>query len=76
MIKAVNIRKSFDDTEVLKGISVTFEKGKTNLIIGRSGAGKTVLLKLLVGLLEPTEGLIWYGDRDFTKMPKKEKRAI
>ena len=59
MIRAVEIRKSFDETEVLKGISMNFEKGKTNLIIGRSGAGKTVLLKLLVGLMEPTQGEVW-----------------
>jgi len=76
MIKAVNIRKSFDDTEVLKGISVTFEKGKTNLIIGRSGAGKTVLLKILVGLFEPTDGEIWYSDRNFSLLEKKERRKI
>ena len=54
MIRAKNIKKSFGDTEVLKGVSTVFEKGKTNLIIGRSGAGKTVLLKLCVGLLAPT----------------------
>ena len=76
MIKAVNIRKSFDDTEVLKGISVTFEKGKTNLIIGRSGAGKTVLLKILVGLFEPTSGEIWYNDRNFSLLEKTERRKI
>ena len=76
MIKAVNIRKSFDETEVLKGISMTFEKGKTNLIIGRSGAGKTVLLKLLVGLMEPTQGEIWYENENFSLMGKKQKREI
>jgi phospholipid/cholesterol/gamma-HCH transport system ATP-binding protein len=76
MIRAVDIRKSFDETEVLKGISMTFEKGKTNLIIGRSGAGKTVLLKLLVGLMEPTEGEIWYGDENFSQMGKKQRREI
>lgn len=76
MIKAVNIRKSFDETEVLKGISMTFEKGKTNLIIGRSGAGKTVLLKLLVGLMEPTEGEIWYGNENFSLMERRQRREI
>ena len=77
MIKAVDIRKSFDDdTEVLKGISMTFEKGRTNLIIGRSGAGKTVLLKLLVGLLEPTSGEVWYNGDNFSKMEKKQRREI
>lgn len=76
MIRAADIRKSFDETEVLKGISVTFEKGKTNLIIGRSGAGKTVLLKILVGLFEPTSGEVWYNDRNFSLLGKKERRAI
>jgi phospholipid/cholesterol/gamma-HCH transport system ATP-binding protein len=76
MIRAVDIRKSFGETEVLKGISMNFEKGKTNLIIGRSGAGKTVLLKLLVGLMEPTQGEIWYENENFSLMGKKQKRAI
>lgn len=76
MIRAVDIRKSFDETEVLKGISMTFEKGRTNLIIGRSGAGKTVLLKLLVGLMEPTHGEIWYENENFSLMEKKQKREI
>jgi len=76
MIRAENIFKSFDDTEVLKDISITFEAGKTNLIIGRSGAGKTVFLKLLVGLLLPTKGKIWYSDVDFTSLGKREVRQI
>ena len=76
MIRAENLFKSFDDTEVLKGISTVFEQGKTNLIIGRSGAGKTVLLKLLVGLLHPTQGKVWYGDIDFFGLNKSERRAI
>ncbi len=76
MIRIENIRKSFDEVEVLKGISTTFHKGKTNLIIGRSGAGKTVLLKLLVGLLTPTSGNIWYGDVNFCNLSKEEVRAI
>lgn len=76
MIRAENIFKSFDETEVLKGINYTFEQGKTNLIIGKSGAGKTVLLKLLVGLLTPTNGKVWYGDIDFHELGKKEKRDI
>ena len=76
MIQVQDIRKSFDDVEVLKGISHTFEKGKTNLIIGRSGAGKTVLLKLLVGLMKPTSGKVIYGDTDFTLLGKKEVRQI
>ncbi len=76
MIRAENIVKSFDDTEVLKDISITFKPGKTNLIIGRSGAGKTVFLKLLVGLLQPTNGKIWYDDVDFTSLEKKDVRQI
>lgn len=76
MIKAVDIRKSFGEQEVLKGISATFEKGKTNLIIGRSGAGKTVFLKLLVGLLAPTSGEIWYGDIDFLNLEKQQRTDI
>ncbi len=76
MIKIKDIHKSFGDVKVLKGISHTFEAGKTNLIIGRSGAGKTVLLKLLVGLFTPTEGNIWYGDTDFVKLNKKQVREI
>jgi len=62
MIRAENIYKSFGTTEVLKGITTTFEQGKTNVIIGKSGAGKTVLLKLLVGLFKPTSGNIWYNE--------------
>jgi len=76
MIRVEKIYKSFEDTEVLKGISTVFEKGKTNLIIGRSGAGKTVMLKILVGLLEPTKGTIWYDETDFTNLNKKQMRAI
>ena len=59
MIRAENLIKSFGEHEVLKGITTEFYKGKTNLIIGRSGAGKTVLLKLLVGLFTPTSGKVW-----------------
>ncbi len=76
MIKAVNITKSFGETEVLKGVSFTFESGKTNLIIGRSGAGKTVLLKILVGLQTPTTGKVWYNDVDFTDLDKAGMRSI
>ncbi len=68
MIKVQNIHKSFSDLHVLKGIDFEFETGKTNLIIGKSGAGKTVLLKILVGLLTPSEGEIWYDDVDFRSL--------
>ncbi len=76
MISVKNIFKSFGDVEVLKGISHTFDSGKTNLIIGRSGAGKTVLLKLLVGLFKPTDGEIWYGDVDFCRLDSRQVREI
>ena len=73
MIEVRNLYKSFADKEVLKNISTVFEDGKTNLIIGQSGSGKTVLMKNLVGLLIPTNGEILYDGRDFVKMSKKEK---
>ncbi len=73
MIEIKDLRKSFDGKEVLKGISAVFEDGKTNLIIGQSGSGKTVLMKNLVGLLDPTGGQVLYDGRDFVQMSKKEK---
>ena len=73
MIEVKNLYKRFEDKEVLKGISTVFEDGKTNLIIGQSGSGKTVLMKNLVGLFEPTSGQILYDGRDFVQMSKKEK---
>lgn len=76
MIKADKIFKSFNDAQILKDINLVFEPGKTNLIIGRSGAGKTVLLKILVGLLSPTSGKVWYNDVDFTSLDKKRMRDI
>ena len=73
MIEVRNLTKSFGDKVVLDNINVTFETGKTNLIIGQSSSGKTVLMKNLVGLLQPTSGEVLYDDRDFTRMSKKEK---
>ena len=73
MIEVKNLYKSFDGKEVLKDISTVFEDGKTNLIIGQSGSGKTVLIKNLVGLFEPTSGQILYDGRDFVQMSKHEK---
>lgn len=73
MIEVRNLTKSFGDKVVLDNINVTFETGKTNLIIGQSGSGKTVLMKNLVGLLQPTSGEVLYDDRDFTRMSKREK---
>lgn len=76
MIEVKNLYKSFDDKEVLKDINFKFEDGKTNLIIGQSGSGKTVLMKNLVGLLNPTSGEVLYDGRDFVKMTKNEKVAM
>ena len=76
MIRAENIYKSFGEQQVLSDINFTFEAGKTNLIIGRSGAGKTVLLKILVGLYPPSSGKVWYDDVDFTALDKKSVRDI
>lgn len=73
MIEVKNIFKSFEDKDVLKDINCVFEDGKTNLIIGQSGAGKTVLMKILVGLLEPTRGQVLYDGRDFVSMTKRER---
>ena len=76
MIKVNNIYKSFDDTTVLKDITTKFEPGITNLIIGRSGSGKTVLLKSILGLFEVDEGEIWYNETDFTKIGEKERKKM
>ena len=73
MIEVKNLTKKFGDKTVLDNISVQFETGKTNLIIGQSGSGKTVLMKNLVGLLEPTSGQVLYDGRDFVHMNKNEK---
>jgi len=73
MIEVKNLYKSFEGKDVLKNINTVFEDGKTNLIIGRSGSGKTVLMKNLVGLLDPTSGQVLYDGRDFVKMSKHEK---
>lgn len=76
MIEARNIFKSFGDNQVLKDISVRFEKGKTNLIIGQSGSGKTVLMKCLVGLHEVDRGDILFNDRNFSEMNFKKRKSI
>ncbi|KXB41283.1 ABC transporter, ATP-binding protein [Bacteroidales bacterium KA00344] len=73
MIEVRNLTKSFDDKTVLKGINATFETGKTNLIIGQSGSGKTVLVKNIVGLLKPTKGDVLYDGRNFVTMTKREQ---
>lgn len=76
MIEVKNIKKAFNGKEILKGIDGVFEKGKTNLIIGASGTGKSVLLKNIVGLIEPDAGEILYDGRDFVKADRKEKKLI
>lgn len=76
MIEIRNLCKSFGDKHVLNDISTVFEDGKTNLIIGRSGSGKTVLMKCLVGLLTPTSGEVLYDGRDFVAMTKRETIAL
>lgn len=73
MIEVKDLTKAFDDKTVLNNINMVFETGKTNLIIGQSGSGKTVLMKNLVGLLEPTSGEVLYDGRNFVQMSKKEK---
>ncbi|MEN8224060.1 MAG: ATP-binding cassette domain-containing protein [Bacteroidota bacterium] len=76
MIEARNISKSFGDKQVLKELTVGFEPGKTNLIIGQSGSGKTVLMKCVVGLLDVDEGEIDYDGRIYSSMKIKEKQEI
>lgn len=76
MIEINSIYKRFEEQTVLDDISAVFENGKTNLIIGKSGAGKTVLLKCIVGLLEPDKGKIIYDGRDIVTFSKNEKRLL
>ena len=76
MIEAKNISKWFDGQRVLYDISATFDTGKTNLIIGQSGSGKTVFMKCLIGLLTPEEGSIFYDGRRFRSMNAQEKRKL
>lgn len=76
MIELKNIYKSFGKTEIIKDISMTFEKGKTNLIIGQSGAGKTVLLKCIVGIHDVTKGQVLYDNRNYSGMNILEKKVI
>ena len=73
MIELRKLCKSFGDREVLKGIDADFHEGKTNLIIGQSGSGKTVLMKCIVGLFKPTSGQVIYDGRDYTAMDKKSR---
>lgn len=76
MIELKSLYKSFEDKDVLIDINARFENGKTNLIIGQSGSGKTVLMKSIVGLLTPERGEILYDERNFLNMKKNEKKAL
>lgn len=76
MIEVKDLRKSFDGVEVLKGITTTFETGKVNLVIGQSGSGKTVFLKSLLNVFEPTSGHILFDGRDIVGMSRQEKEAL
>lgn len=76
MIEVKNLNKSFGDAHILKGISTTFHKGKTNLIIGQSGSGKTVFLKCLLGLFDYEEGSIEYDGEIFANLSEAKKRDM
>ena len=76
MIEIKDLHKSFEDKTVLKGISTTFDNGKTNLMIGQSGSGKTVLIKCIVGLFDPTKGDVLYDGRSFVNMKKQERTLL
>lgn len=76
MIELHNIYKSFGPHEVLKDVSASFERGRVNFVIGRSGSGKSVLTKCTVGLIEPDKGFVSYDGRDFTAMGKRERKLI
>ncbi|MCB0466155.1 MAG: ATP-binding cassette domain-containing protein [Aequorivita sp.] len=76
MIKVEDVHKSFGDEEILKGITTEFDKGKTNLIIGQSGSGKTVLLKCLLGLFRPDQGRIYYNDSAIQDMDDEQQRKL
>lgn len=76
MIEVKDLKKNFDGTEVLKGITTTFETGKVNLIIGQSGSGKTVFLKSLLNVYQPTSGAILFDGRNIVDMSRDEKQLL
>ena len=76
MIEIKNIVKSFSGQEILKDLSFTYEKGKTNLVIGQSGSGKTVLLKCLLGLYKPEQGAILFDGQDIITMSNRNLKKL
>ena len=76
MLQAIDIRKNYGDSEILKGVTVRVDKGEVVAVIGRSGSGKTVLLKTLVGLHEPDSGDVWYDEVNFTRLGFRERKEI
>ena len=76
MIEVKNLDKKFDEDIILSDINATFEKGLVNMIIGKSGSGKTVLLKCIVGLIAPSSGKIMYGNRNLLAMKSSEVRRL
>ena len=76
MIQLRDIHKEFDNTPILKGITTEFKRGKTNLVIGQSGSGKTVLLKILLGLFTPNQGEIYFDGIPFSSMSDDEHRVL
>ena len=76
MIRVEHLYKGFDGVQVLKDISVKYETGKCNMIIGASGSGKTVVLKNLIGLMTPDSGDIFYGDMQMSRMTENEKKHL
>jgi len=76
MIELRNVKKSFGDKTVLQDVSAVMQTGKTNLIIGSSGSGKTVMMKIMVGLMSVDEGQVLYEDQDITQMEKKQLKGI
>ncbi|NNC81988.1 MAG: ATP-binding cassette domain-containing protein [Flavobacteriales bacterium] len=76
MIELQDVHKSFDEAEIIKGITTTFEKGKVNMIIGKSGSGKSVLTKCVIGLYKPTSGKVLFDGVDYSSMDEKQKTEI
>ena len=76
MIRIVNLKKSFGNQEVLKGVNLTIQTGSINVILGRSGAGKSVLIKHIIGLLKPDSGEIYIDDVEITRLKDREMDTV